>query len=104
MDDFGTGYSSLSYLHRFRVDFLKIETAFVHGAETREGGMQIVRSLVNLAKNLSIQAVAEGVETQRQWDTLRGLGCPLAQGFFFAEPLSASGLEQWVRDRTAACA
>ncbi len=104
MDDFGTGYSSLSYLHRFRVDFLKIETAFVHGAETREGGIQIVRSLVNLAKNLSITAVAEGVETQRQWDMLRSLGCPRAQGFFFAEPLSASDLEQWLGERTAACA
>jgi len=104
MDDFGTGYSSLSYLHRFRVDFLKIETAFVHGAETREGGIQIVRSLVNLARNLSITAVAEGVETQRQWEILRGLGCPLAQGFFFAEPLSSADLEQWVRDRTVACA
>ncbi len=104
MDDFGTGYSSLSYLHRFRVDFLKIETAFVHGAETREGGIQIVRSLVNLARNLGITAVAEGVETQRQWEILRGLGCPLAQGFFFAQPLSSTDLEQWVYARTAACA
>ncbi len=104
MDDFGTGYSSLSYLHRFRVDFLKIETAFVHGVETREGGAQIVRSLVNLARNLNITAVAEGVETQRQWDMLRALGCPRAQGFFFAEPLSASDFERWVRERTAACA
>jgi diguanylate cyclase (GGDEF)-like protein/PAS domain S-box-containing protein len=104
MDDFGTGYSSLSYLHRFRVDFLKVETAFVHGAETREGGVQIVRSLVNLAKNLGVTAIAEGVETTRQWEVLRELGCPRAQGFFFAEPLSARELREWVEEHVAECA
>jgi diguanylate cyclase (GGDEF)-like protein/PAS domain S-box-containing protein len=104
MDDFGTGYSSLSYLHRFRVDFLKIETAFVHGAESHEGGVQIVRSLVNLARNLGVVAIAEGVETKRQWDVLRNLGCPRAQGFLFAEPLSAPQLVAWVTQHHSACA
>jgi diguanylate cyclase (GGDEF)-like protein/PAS domain S-box-containing protein len=104
MDDFGTGYSSLSYLHRFRVDYLKIETAFVHGAESHEGGVQIVRSLVNLARNLGVVAIAEGVETKRQWDVLRNLGCPRAQGFLFAEPLSADQLVAWVTQHHSACA
>jgi EAL domain-containing protein (putative c-di-GMP-specific phosphodiesterase class I) len=104
MDDFGTGYSSLSYLHRFRVDYLKIETAFVHGAESHEGGVQIVRSLVNLARNLGVVAIAEGVETKRQWDVLRNLGCPRAQGFLFAEPLSAVELLNWVTQHHSACA
>jgi diguanylate cyclase (GGDEF)-like protein/PAS domain S-box-containing protein len=104
MDDFGTGYSSLSYLHRFRVDYLKIETAFVHGAESHEGGVQIVRSLVNLARNLGVVAIAEGVETKRQWDVLRNLGCPRAQGYLFAEPLSAVELLAWVTQHHSACA
>jgi diguanylate cyclase (GGDEF)-like protein/PAS domain S-box-containing protein len=104
MDDFGTGYSSLSYLHRFRVDFLKIETAFVHGAETREGGVQIVRSLVNLARNLGVVAIAEGVETERQWAVLHGLGCPRAQGFFIARPLTGTDLLAWLSQQRAACA
>jgi diguanylate cyclase (GGDEF)-like protein/PAS domain S-box-containing protein len=104
LDDFGTGYSSLSYLHRFRVDFLKIETAFVHGAETREGGVQIVRSLVNLARNLGVVAIAEGVETERQWAVLHGLGCPRAQGFFIARPLVGADLLAWITQQRAACA
>jgi diguanylate cyclase (GGDEF)-like protein/PAS domain S-box-containing protein len=104
LDDFGTGYSSLSYLHRFRVDFLKIETAFVHGAETREGGVQIVRSLVNLARNLGVVAIAEGVETERQWAVLHGLGCPRAQGFFIARPLTSADLLAWLSQQRAACA
>jgi EAL domain-containing protein (putative c-di-GMP-specific phosphodiesterase class I) len=104
MDDFGTGYSSLSYLHRFRVDYLKIETAFVHGAESHESGVQIVRSLVNLARNLGVVAIAEGVETMRQWDVLENLGCPRAQGYLFAKPLSAEDLLSWVTQHQAACA
>ncbi len=104
MDDFGTGYSSLSYVHRFRFDYLKIETAFVHGLETSEGGVQLVRSMINLARNLGVTAVAEGVETQKQWEILKGLGCPQAQGFYFAKPQTASEFLSWMRERFAACA
>lgn len=104
MDDFGTGYSSLSYVHRFRFDYLKIETAFVHGIETAEGGTQLVRSMINLARNLGVTAVAEGVETQKQWDVLKSLGCPQAQGFYFSKPLAASEFLSWMRERFAACA
>ncbi len=104
MDDFGTGYSSLSYLHRFRFDYLKIETAFVHGMEGTEGGAQLVRSMINLARNLGVTAVAEGVETEAQWEALKALGCPEAQGFFFAKPMTASELLSWMRERFAACA
>jgi diguanylate cyclase (GGDEF)-like protein/PAS domain S-box-containing protein len=104
MDDFGTGYSSLSYLHRFRFDFLKIETAFVHGLDAREGGVQIVRSMVNLARNLGVMPIAEGVESQKQWEVLKALGCPRAQGFYFATPLTAAEFMAWIREHFAACA
>ncbi len=104
MDDFGTGYSSLSYLHRFRFDFLKIENNFVQGIEAREGGVQLVRSMVNLARNLGVMPIAEGVETQKQWDVLKSLGCPRAQGFHFAAPLTATEFMAWIRKHYAACA
>ena len=104
MDDFGTGYSSLSYLHRFRFDFLKIETAFVHGIEAREGGIQLVRSMVNLARNLGVMPIAEGVETAKQWEVLKSLGCPRAQGFYFSVPLTSSEFMSWMREHFAACA
>lgn len=100
MDDFGTGYSSLSYLHRFRVDYLKVETAFVHGMD-RPGGVQIVRSLINLALNLGIKTIAEGVETRAQRDRLRELGCPFAQGHFIAPPLARDELSAWLSEKVA---
>jgi EAL domain-containing protein (putative c-di-GMP-specific phosphodiesterase class I) len=104
MDDFGTGYSSLSYLHRFRFDFLKIETAFVHAAETTDSGVQIVRSLINLARNLGLVPIAEGVESCLQWQILRENGCPRAQGYLFQKPASADELIAWLSQHLAACA
>jgi len=91
-------------LHRFRFDFLKIETNFVHGIEAREGGVQLVRSMVNLARNLGVMPIAEGVETQKQWEVLKSLGCPRAQGFYFATPLTATEFMAWIREHFAACA
>jgi diguanylate cyclase (GGDEF)-like protein/PAS domain S-box-containing protein len=104
MDDFGTGYSSLSYLHRFRFDFLKIENAFVQGLEEHEGSVQLVRSMVNLARNLGVMPIAEGVETGRQWEMLKTLGCPRAQGFFFARALSTTDFLAWLSESFPACA
>ena len=84
IDDFGTGYSSLSYLHRFHVDGLKIDGSFVRGLEIQEN-QAIVRSIVTLADSLGIDAIAEGVEDERQLEQLREFGCYLAQGFLFSK-------------------
>jgi diguanylate cyclase (GGDEF)-like protein/PAS domain S-box-containing protein len=88
MDDFGTGYSSLSYLRRFPLDGLKIDRAFVMGMDEREN-LELVRTIISLARNLRLDVVAEGVEDARQWRQLRALGCDAVQGYFFSVPLDA---------------
>jgi diguanylate cyclase (GGDEF)-like protein/PAS domain S-box-containing protein len=86
IDDFGTGYSSLGYLQRFEFDVLKIDRSFLPIAEGDEG-WDIVRMIMGLAQDQGAAVVAEGVEYEHQVNTLRELGCPLAQGFWFARPL-----------------
>jgi EAL domain-containing protein (putative c-di-GMP-specific phosphodiesterase class I) len=88
MDDFGTGYSSLSYLSRFPVDVLKMDRSFLRaGATPEQNGL--ATAVVALGDTLQLQVVAEGIEYSEQWDTLRGLGCDLGQGFHFARPMDA---------------
>jgi EAL domain-containing protein (putative c-di-GMP-specific phosphodiesterase class I) len=87
LDDFGTGYSSLSYLHRFPIDRIKIDRAFVGGLPESRAGLAIVSAVVSFAGALDMDVVAEGVETQAHVDALLGLGCAYAQGFFFHRPL-----------------
>ncbi len=89
IDDFGTGYSSLDYLRRFPVDRIKIAQVFVAGIETDPSSAAIVRAIIALARELSIVAIAEGVETARQVELLKGWGCPQMQGYYFARPLVA---------------
>ncbi|MEO0494058.1 MAG: EAL domain-containing protein [Actinomycetota bacterium] len=91
VDDFGTGFSSLAYLKRFPVDALKIDRAFVSGLGTEEDNA-FVRSIISLAEALSLDVVAEGVETEDQVDALLRLGCHRAQGFHFARPEPAAAL------------
>ncbi len=87
IDDFGTGYSSLSYLHRFAIQALKIDRSFIAGLGEGTGNVEIVESIITLASNLEIDVIAEGVETPEQLGLLRHLRCPLAQGFYFSEPV-----------------
>jgi diguanylate cyclase (GGDEF)-like protein len=89
IDDFGTGYSSLSYLKRFPVDTLKIDRSFVAGLGQDAQDTAIVRSVVALAKTLSLNVTAEGIETAAQEGELRALGCEQGQGYLFARPVSA---------------
>ncbi|MGH9962689.1 MAG: putative bifunctional diguanylate cyclase/phosphodiesterase, partial [Pyrinomonadaceae bacterium] len=91
IDDFGTGYSSLTYLHRFPIDTLKIDRSFVTGMDKEN--IEIVRTILMLAENLGMDAVAEGVETQEQLTLLRNLNCQNGQGYFFSKPLDAAGAE-----------
>lgn len=90
VDDFGTGYSSLSYLRRYPFDRLKIDRAFVQAlgeGASRERDLEIVRAIVDLASRLEVDVVAEGIETETEWQLLRSLGCGLGQGFLFARPI-----------------
>jgi EAL domain-containing protein (putative c-di-GMP-specific phosphodiesterase class I) len=93
IDDFGTGYSSLSYLHRFPLDTLKIDRSFISGASDGINGMEIARTVMPLAKNLSMDVVAEGVETAEQVQELKKLKCGYAQGFYFSKPVSPQEAE-----------
>ena len=96
IDDFGTGYSSLSYLHRFPIDTLKIDRAFVMQMAENEENIEIVRTIVVLAQNLGMDVVAEGVETKEQLALLRELGCENGQGFLFSSPLGVGEIDQFI--------
>jgi len=84
IDDFGVGYSSLSYLHRFPIDILKIDRAFVSRMTDQEGGPELARAVVMLGTTLGLETVAEGIENEDQVSTLLNLGCVAGQGFLFA--------------------
>ncbi|MDY6938749.1 MAG: EAL domain-containing protein [Cyanobacteriota bacterium] len=89
MDDFGTGYSSLSYLHRFPLDTLKIDRSFVSPIQAGGEKAEILQTIITLAHNLGMNAIAEGVETPIQCETLHRLGCEFGQGYFFSKPVNA---------------
>jgi diguanylate cyclase (GGDEF)-like protein/PAS domain S-box-containing protein len=100
VDDFGTGCSSLSYLRRFPIDALKIDRAFVSRMDAEVEDREIVRTIVTLAANLGVSAVAEGVETPAQAAQLRSFHCPYAQGFLFSRPVAAGEAAALLRSRT----
>jgi EAL domain-containing protein (putative c-di-GMP-specific phosphodiesterase class I) len=97
MDDFGTGYSSLSYLHSFPIDLLKIDRSFVGRMTEGEQPLQIVRTIIELARVLGMDVVAEGIETPEQYRLLREMGCRFGQGFLFARPLPVEAVTQLLR-------
>jgi diguanylate cyclase (GGDEF)-like protein len=99
IDDFGTGYSSLTRLKQLPIHAVKIDKSFVISMSVDEGDLAIVRSTIELARNLGHTVVAEGVENQVTWDTLTELGCDWAQGFYLARPMTAATLEVWLRQR-----
>ena len=102
VDDFGTGYSSLAYLKDLPVRELKIDRKFVNNMTEDGDDAFIVRSTIDLGRNLGLQVVAEGVETQEAWDQLAALGCDTAQGYFLSRPLPAVDLATWVDERRRA--
>lgn len=97
MDDFGTGYSSLSCVHSFPIDVLKIDRLFISSARDVQENVALLHAILGIASSLSLQVVAEGVETPEQLATLQAMGCEYGQGYLFSKPLSADGLEAYAR-------
>jgi EAL domain-containing protein (putative c-di-GMP-specific phosphodiesterase class I) len=99
IDDFGTGYSSLSYLKNFPIDTLKIDKSFVNDIVTDPDDAAVVAGIINLAHNLRIKVIAEGVETEEQHVILARQGCDQYQGYYFSKPLPASEIVTKLRRR-----
>ena len=97
IDDFGTGYSSLTYLKKLPVTELKIDKSFISDMENNTDDATIVHSTIDLAHNMGLRAVAEGVENKAVWDKLQVLGCDFIQGYYISRPLPAEELEQWFK-------
>jgi EAL domain-containing protein (putative c-di-GMP-specific phosphodiesterase class I)/DNA-binding NarL/FixJ family response regulator len=97
IDDYGTGYSSMQRLSRVPFTELKIDQSFVKNAATQASSRAFVESSLQLASKLGIGAVAEGVEGHREWELLLSLGCPVAQGYYIAQPMDAAEFLDWVR-------
>jgi diguanylate cyclase (GGDEF)-like protein len=95
IDDYGTGYSSLSYLRRLPVDSIKIDRSFVTDMVTNKDSATIVRSTIELAHNLDLSVIAEGVEDQRTFDELATLGCDMAQGYCISRPIPVDEFRAW---------
>jgi EAL domain-containing protein (putative c-di-GMP-specific phosphodiesterase class I) len=97
MDDFGTGYSSLNHLHSFPFDLLKIDRSFVSRITEGEQPLQIVKTILELARVMGMDVVAEGIETRAQHNLLRDLGCRYGQGYLYAKPMPAESITQLLR-------
>lgn len=96
LDDFGTGFSSFVHLNSLPIALLKIDKSFVGGMEQREENRKLVHAMINLAHNLNLEVVAEGVETREQLDLLRGFGCDQVQGFLISKPLPLPELVEYL--------
>jgi diguanylate cyclase (GGDEF)-like protein len=96
LDDFGTGFSSFVHLNSLPIALLKVDKSFVGGMEEREENRKLVHAMINLAHNLNLEVVAEGVETAEQLDLLRGFGCDQVQGYLISKPLPLADLVEYL--------
>jgi len=102
VDDYGTGYSSMQQLTRIAFTELKIDQAFVRHAALHRTSLAMLESSLEMAGKLRIQAVAEGIETRDEWELLSGLGCDMAQGYYFARPMAAGDFLGWLKKAATA--
>jgi EAL domain-containing protein (putative c-di-GMP-specific phosphodiesterase class I) len=96
IDDFGTGYSSLAYLKELPVGELKIDKSFIQHMAEDQQDRKIVQSIIDLAHNLEMSVVAEGIENQQTLDMLIGMGCDYGQGFYIGRPMPIGEMPPWV--------
>lgn len=96
LDDFGTGYSSLSYLNKFEIDYLKIDQSFIRSMMKDPMSYKIVKTIINLAHDLELSIIAEGVETPEEADYLLSCGCEFFQGYFYSRPLNRLDAEKFI--------
>ena len=98
IDDFGTGFSSLSYLNRFPADLLKIDKSFIDKMNTSDSSKQYVAAIISMGHIMGFEVISEGVEEQKQLDTLKEIGCDMIQGFIWGRPLSEEAAEKLITD------
>lgn len=103
IDDFGTGYSSLSYLHSLPIDALKIDRSFIKKLTAKGENMEIIMSILSLAKSLNFEVIAEGVEMNHQLEHIKGLDCRFGQGFLFSRPMNPDAIEAWMQAEGVKC-
>jgi len=101
IDDFGTGYSSLAYLKRFPIDVVKIDRAFIRDITLNSDDASIVKAILALAEALNLKVIAEGLETQAQYDYLKELGCNEGQGYIYARPMPLDDLLEFIQEKQA---
>lgn len=101
IDDFGTGHSSLAYLKHLLVDELKIDRSFVMGMIEHKNDEVIVRTVINMAHNMGLRVVAEGVEDRVSWDALAEMNCDRIQGYFISRPQPVDRVTEWLNDFVA---
>jgi EAL domain-containing protein (putative c-di-GMP-specific phosphodiesterase class I) len=101
IDDFGTGYSSLRYLHTFPFNYLKIDRSFISRVNFDEKTLKLVESIIHIAHDMGMKAVAEGIETENELEILRELKCDFGQGFYFSKPVPASDITRLVVTKTS---
>jgi EAL domain-containing protein (putative c-di-GMP-specific phosphodiesterase class I) len=101
IDDFGTGHSSLAYLTTLPNDELKVDRSFIQAMSTDPNAETVVRAIVDLARSLRLDVVAEGIETDEDAEALRSIGCSTGQGYLFSRPLTADALTAWLDERRA---
>lgn len=98
VDDFGTGYSSLGYLQKFQLDVLKIDMSFIRHLPGNEQAATITRACIAMAHGLGMEVIAEGVETEAQFDFLRQCDCDQVQGYLFSKPVPADAFVKLLRE------
>jgi diguanylate cyclase (GGDEF)-like protein len=97
VDDFGTGHSSLQYLFELPVDIIKIDKVFIKACANNSAAEAIIRSAILLANELQLQTIAEGIETADDYIRLKSLGCDIGQGYYFARPIPAHMIKEWIK-------